>query len=72
MAKTYAGRVDAAPMAVGHGLTTFSATKIYFTILCLLKSSLYFRITLSGHLRQLFCTTWPDYFSKAEYDPDPW
>ena len=37
MAKTYAGRVDA--RAVGHDLTTFSATKIYFSILCLLKSS---------------------------------
>ena len=33
----------------GHGLTTFSATNFFFTIHCLLKSSVYFRITLSGH-----------------------
>jgi len=30
----------------GHGLTTFSATKIYFSILCLLKSAIQFKIAV--------------------------
>jgi len=32
----------------GHGLTTFSATNFFLLFFCLLKSSVYFRITLSG------------------------
>jgi len=51
------------------GLTTFQPH--FFTILCLLKSSVYFRITLSGHppsLRQHFGTTRPDHLSEADYD----
>ena len=48
------------------GLTTFQPH--FFTILCLLKSSVYFRIT-PPFLRQLhFGTTRPDHLSEADYD----
>jgi len=49
----------------GHGLTTFSATQFFFTILCLLNSY----PNLPAPLRQHFGgPTWPDHFSKADYD----
>ena len=48
----------------GHGLTTFSATKFFYY-------SLPFKVIaqLPAPLRQHFGTTWPDPFSKADYDP---
>jgi len=41
--------------------------RIFKTILCLLKSSVL--VATPPPLRQHFGTTWPDHFSKADYDP---
>ena len=46
----------------GHGLTTFSATNFF-------HYSLPFKVIAHPPLRQHFGTTWPDHFSKADYDP---
>ena len=47
-----------------HGLTTFSVTKFF-------KHSLPFKVIAERPppLRQHIGTTWPDQFSKADYDP---
>ena len=56
-------KTESRRLVVGHGLTTFSATKIFCTILC------FFWAQPPAPLRQHFGTTWPDHFSKADCDP---
>ena len=49
----------------GHGLTTFSATKIFFCYSLPMKV-----IAQPSPLRQHFGSTWLDHFSVADYDPE--
>ena len=52
----------------GNGLATFSAT-IFFAILCLLKSQPNPPPCVTTALRHY---TWPDQFSKADYERAAW